>query len=159
MGDHDPTLGGVGGGDVLELQVELADARGYVHMEARDLHGIAKPLKALAIGRDDQPRHLVELVARRMATRHPAGEQQSEGAGAGHRHRLMDAEDPPVEIGGVHAQLEGSGIGCIAGRGDRRGGRSRLRQLRFRPDGRGAKHKGGGGVESALQGGRFLGRG
>ena len=138
--------------EVLVAEVERRRARRNVHMEGVDVHRIARPLQAPAVGHDHQARELGQGAGRGVVARDPLRIEQRHRTTARDRHRLVHLEDPPDVVPGIHLQRDLAGVGDVARLDDRRRHGRRLR-LRFLGVGRaGQRNEGGEGEEQALQG-------
>ncbi len=105
---------------VLESDLERGRSGGRIDVEGGDLHRVAAPGDALAVGGDYQPGELVDCAARRVMTGDPLGVEQRDRPAPRQGDGLADGEDAVRQIGGVDLERQDARVWRIARRLDRR---------------------------------------
>src|SRR6185437_16913318 len=119
-----PLTGGQWRG-ILELDIEAARTLRDLYVEGVDVDRVAHPFNALPPDTHHEPREPVDRAPRRVITWQPLRIQQRERPRL-HRNALVDVEDMPPDVRGVHSQRDDARVGRVLRRwhgAGRHGGR------------------------------------
>ena len=115
----------------MEVDIERRCARGHVNVEREHVHRIAHPFHARAIGVNHEARKLVDSSRGGVIAGQPLGIQEHDGLAGAHRNGLVNAEDMPVDIGGVHTQTDRAEVRSVLRSGNLRRHGQGLRSRRL----------------------------